>query len=206
MKTLSYNEDTIALLKFLKQHTPKRIFSDDFIEVIFDYDNFHIIATPEDFVAASQNEFDEITNAKFERSDSKFKPREIDNLLFQYKAISRMWILRTLLYFTDHILYENETEALGNFEINSETDQAIADIMRNATGGHDEIVCHPKGAEAKSVNEEFANLVDAGIMLEIDKKLLMCFSWNNSYSVVGRTMSLNELKEDVAPFYEFIVV
>ncbi len=43
-------------------------------------------------------------------------------------------------------------------------------------------------------------------MLEIDDKLLMCFAWNNGFWVVGRTMSLDELKEEVAPFYEFVEI
>jgi hypothetical protein len=204
MKVLNYGENTIGLFELLKRQTPKRIFSDEFYQVVFDYGDFHITALPEDFVAASQNESDEIINAKFERVDSAFQPNENDKLLFQGKAISRLWILQTLLYFTDHVLFNSEAEALGDFEIKSETDKAIADIMRKTTGGHDEVVCHPKSAEAESLNKEFANLVDAGIMLEIEDKLLMCFSWNNSFSVVGRIMPLDELKEEVAPFYEFV--
>jgi hypothetical protein len=58
--------------------------------------------------------------------------------------------------------------------------------------------------EAENVNKDFANLVDAGVMMEIEGKLLMCFAWNNGFHVVGRIMSLDELKEEVAPFYEFI--
>lgn len=206
MKAHTYGENIIELFRYLKRHTPKGIFSDEFYCVVFDYGDFHINAMPEDFVAASQNDTDEAITAKFERVDSIFQPRKDEKLLFQGKAISRLWILRTLLYFTDHILFNSEAEALGDFEINSETDKAIADIMRKTTGGHDEVVCHPKSAEAESVNAEFANLVDAGAMLEIEDKLLMCFSWNNSFSVVGRIMSLDELKEEVAPFYEFVEI
>jgi len=145
-------------------------------------------------------------HAKFERVDSAFQPNENDKLLFQGKAVNRLWILRTLLYFTDHILFNNEAEALGDFEIESETDEAIADIMRKTTGGHDEAVCHPKSAEAESVNKDFANFVDAGVMLEIGDKLLMCFAWNNGFQVVGRVMPLDEIKEEVVPFYEFVEV
>ncbi len=206
MNILAYGENTVALFDFLKRHTPERIFSDEHMQVIFDYGDFHIAAFPEDSVAASQNKSDETISAKFERVDSAFQPNEHDKLLFQDKSISRLWILRTLLYFTDHILYNSEAEALGDFEIKSKTDKAIADILRQTTGGHEEVVCHPKSAEAESVNQEFANLVDAGVMLEIEDKLLMCFAWNNGFQVVGRIMSLDELKEEVAPFYEFVEI
>jgi len=204
MNILTDGENTIVLFELLKRQTPERIFSDEYHQVVFDYGDFHIAAFPEDFVAASQNKSDEMINAKFEGVDSIFQPNENDKLLFQGKAVSRLWILRTLLYFTDHVLFHSEEEALGDFEINSTTDKAIADIMRKTTGGHDEVVCHPKSAEAESVNKEFANLVDAGVMLEIADKLLMCFAWNNGFQVVGRIMSLDDLKEEVAPFYEFV--
>ena len=204
MNSLLYKENTLALFDFLKRHPPERVFSDEYMQIVFDYENFHIIAFPEDFAAASQNKSDEIINAKFERVDSVFQSTGDDKLLFQNKEISRLWILRTLLYFTDHIIYSSEAEALGDFEIKSETDNAIADILRQTTGGHEEVVCHPKSDEAKSVNKEFANLVDAGIMMEINGKLLMCFAWNNSFQVVGRIMSLDELKEEVVASYEFV--
>lgn len=205
MNTLAYGENTIALFELLKRQTPKRIYSDEYMQVIFDYGNFHIAAFPESLEAASQNKSDEMINAKFERIDSAFQPNEHDKLLFQDKALSRLWILRTLLYFTDHVLYNSEAEALGDFEIKSETNKAIADLLRQTSGGHEEVVCHPKSDVAKSVNKEFANLVDAGVMLEIDDKLLMCFSWKNGYWVVGKIMSLDELKE-VVPCYEFVEI
>ena len=206
MNILAYEENTITLFDFLKRHTPKRVFSDEHMQVIFDYGDFHISAFPEDFVAASQNKSDEMINAKFERVDSTFRPNEQDKMLFQGKAISRLWILRTLLYFTDHILFNSEAEVLGDFEVKSDTDKAIADILRQTTGGHDEVVCHPKSDEAKETNQEFANLVDAGVMLEIDGKLLMCFALSNAFQVVGRVMSLEQLKEEVVPCYEFVEI
>ena len=111
-----------------------------------------------------------------------------------------------MLYFTDRVLFNSEAESLGSFEIKTKTDKAIADILRQTTGGHDEVVCHPNSSEAANVNKEFVNLVDAGIMLEIDDRLLMCFAWNNGFWVVGRIMSLDEIKDDVAPFYEFVEI
>jgi hypothetical protein len=205
MNVLAYGENIIALFELLKRQTPERIFSDEHMQVVFDYGDFHITALPESLDAASQNEYDEMIYAKFERVDSTYQPNEHDKLLFQNKAISRLWILRTLLYFTDHVLYNSEAEALGDFEIKSETDNAIADLLRQTSGGHEEVVCHPKSDIAKSVNKEFANLVDAGVMFEIDGKLLMCFSWDNGYWVVGKVMSLEELKE-VVSCYEFVEI
>lgn len=206
MKTLFYKENTIALLQFLKSQMPKRIFSDQHCQVIFDYTNFYIAAYPEVSVAASQNKGDEIINAKFEHINSAFQPNEYDKLLFHNNVINRLWILRTMLYFTDLTFFNSEAEAVGDFQIETKTDRILADIIRKSTSGHDEVVCHPKSTEAESVNRDYANLVDAGIILEIDDKLLMCFSWNNGFGIVGETMLPNELKDEIIPFYEFLEI
>ncbi|MEM8830143.1 MAG: hypothetical protein AAGE96_12410 [Cyanobacteria bacterium P01_G01_bin.19] len=206
MKTLLYEKSTITLFEFLKRQTPKNIYSDGYLNVIFGYRTFHINALPEYFDAASQNKNDEIIRVRFEYIDSTFEPKEHHQLLFQGKTISRLWILRTLLYFTDHVFYNSEAEALGDFQVKTKIDRVIADIMRKSAGGHDEIVCHPKSIEAESADKKFSNLVDTGIMLEIDSKLLMCFSRDNGSCVVGNVMSLEKIKEEIVPLYEFIEI
>ena len=205
MKTLAYDEDTLDLLNSLKRQTPKRITSDEY-SVSFDYGDFHIVASPEDFEAASQNDFDEVIRVKFERVDSSLQLGELEKVLFQNTAIDRIWILRTVLYFTNHETYNSEEEALGDFQIESETDEILAETLRKCTGGHQEIVCHPTAAKDEKIDPEFSNLVDAGIMLEIDEHHLMCFSHNNSFFSVGRVMSVDELKTDVIPYYEFVEI
>lgn len=206
MKTLSYEKNIIALFEFLKDHAPEGIYSDHSCRIVFDYQDFHIIAIPDCFVAASQNPSDEMINAKFERIDSAFQPAKHDELIFQNKGINRLWILQTLLYFTDYVVFNSEAEALGNFEVKTETDLKIADLMKKSRGGYEEAVCHPESIEAEGVNQEFANLVDAGIMLEIDSQFLMCFSFCNGYGVIGDIMSLDEIKEEVAQLYKFIEI
>ena len=110
-----------------------------------------------------------------------------------------------MFYFTDRIPFNSEAEALG-FKLETEIDRIIADIMRKTTSGYEEVVCHPKSTEAERVNQEFANLVEAGIMLEIDRQLLMCFALCNGFCIVGDTMPLDKIKEEVAPFYESIEI
>lgn len=206
MKTFLYDETTIDLLGYLKDYAPEHIFSDEFYSVVFDYGDFHINVVPEDFVAISQNKSDEAITAKFEKINGTYQKYQTEKLLFQGKKISRIWILRTLLYFTNYIHYNSEEEALGSFEINTETDKALANVLRKTTGGYSEVVCHPKSEEATAVNQEFANLVDAGVMLEIEGDLLMCFAWDNVFQVVGRVMSLSEVEEKIASSYEFIEI
>lgn len=53
-------------------------------------------------------------------------------------------------------------------------------------------------------NKKQANLVEAGIMLEIDRQLLICFAWCNGFCIVGDVMSVDEIEKEITPFYEFI--
>ncbi len=206
MKTFFYQENTIDLFKLLKHQTPQRIFSNQFDRVVFDYVDFHVAASPDVFTAASQHEYDEVINADFQRINIAFQPNEDDLLLFENNAIKRLWILRTIIYFTDFTFFSSEAEALQGLDLTNKTDRVLADLILKTPGSYEQIVCHPQSKEAEGINKEFANLIDAGIMLEIDNKLLMCFSSHNGFGIIGRTMSPDEIKEDVTPFYEFIEV
>jgi hypothetical protein len=53
MNTLTYGENRIELFRYLKRHKTERIFSNMF-QVVFDYEDSHIVAFPEGFIAASQ--------------------------------------------------------------------------------------------------------------------------------------------------------
>ena len=121
--------------------------------------------------------------------------------MFQNKAIDRLWILQTMLYFTDYIPFDSEAEAIGD-----KTNPILVDLMKECPGRYEEVVCHPESEEAKGMNQEFANLVEAGIMLEIDRQLLMCFAWCNGFSIVGDIMSLDKIEKEIAPFYKFIEI
>ncbi len=206
MKKFLYEKNTLELFEKLLTIPPKRIFSDEFYHVGFDYGESHILATPEDFAANTQNESDEAIAIKFVEDNSEYTADENEKLIFENTTITRIWIMRTLLYFTDHITYKNKEETLSNMTEEEKNDEILGDILSKSKGGHEEIVCHPKSSEAKEVNEEHSNLVDAGIMLEIDKKYYICCSIFNGFSAHAQILSLQELKDDIANYYEFIEV
>lgn len=200
MKIFSYKEEALTLFKLLKSHTPNRIFSDQICRVVFDYRDFHIVASLDIFKAASQNKWDEVILTEFKRIDSAFQSNQQDLLIFQNKAINRLWILRTILYFTDAVPFDSEAKAL------EEPNPILADLIRQSPSTHEEIVCHPKSPEVQTINQEFVNLVEAGIILEIDSQLLVCFATYNGFSIVGETMSDDEIKKEIASDYEFIEI
>lgn len=200
MKTFSYKKDTIELFELLKSYTPKRIFSDQICRVVFVYQDFHIVATLNIFKPASQNKWDEVILTEFKRIESVFQSGEQDILIFQNKAINRLWILRTFLYFTDEAPFDNEAKAP------KEPNPILTKTIRQSPTFHEEIVCHPKSHEVQTVNQEFANLVEAGIILEIDRQLLACFAIYNGFNIVGDIVSEDEIKKEIILDYEFIEI
>ncbi|MDQ3713835.1 MAG: hypothetical protein M3388_16670 [Acidobacteriota bacterium] len=205
MQTFLYDEKTLELFRYLKSHTPKRIFFDEFYKTIFDYGKNHILAMADEFEAVSQNNNDLVRKFEFTGVDIACVPDKNEHPMFSDAPINRLWILRTLLYFTDHEIYENAEQATAGLPNETETDKAIWQITSNATGGHEEVVCHPKSEEVAEVNKDFANLVDVGVVLELDGKFLGCFSYFNSFTATGEIASLKEL-EEIAECYEFIEV
>ena len=200
MKTFLYEKDTIELLELLKCNTPECIFSDRICRVVFAYRDFHIVASLNIFKAASPNKWDEVILTEFKRINSVFQSGQQDLLIFQNKAINRLWILRTLLYFTDNAPLDSRDQAL------EEPNPILADMIRQSPSGYEEVVCHPKSREVKTLNQEFINLVEAGVVLEIDRQLLMCFATYNGFNIVGDTMSGDEVSQEIATTYEFIKI
>ena len=206
MKTFLYNDKTLELFRRLKNQPPKRILSDEFYHVGFDYGETHILATPKDFLADSQNGDDEAITIEFVEFNSPYKIHESERVIFDNSIISRIFILRTLLYFTDHINYKNKEEAIAKMSPEEKADKVLYKILSETTGGHEEVICKPQSEDAKKLNSDFANLVDAGIMLEIDGKCLSCFSNHNGFSAGGQIWTYEEISKDIVPYYEFIEV
>ncbi len=206
MQTFLYDEKTLELFKRLKSQPPKRILFDEFYHVGFDYGESYILATSKDFLAASQNKDDEAITIEFKEVNLPYKIHETEHVIFEKPLISRLFILRTLLYFTNHVTYINREEALDRMSLEEKTDKVLSKILSESTGGHEEIVCNPQSEEAAKVDPDFANLIDAGILLEINGKCLGCFSNCNSFAAGGQMWSYEEISKDIVPYYEFIEV
>ena len=166
MQTFLYDEKTIEIFRRLKVQPPQRIFAEKFLpayHIGFDFGESHILATPKDFLAASQNTDDEAITIEFAEVDSPYKIHESEHLILENPIISRVFILRTLLYFSDEIKYKSKDETLAKMTDEEKADPILSKLLGEATGAHNEIVCNPQSEEAAKINPKFANLVDAGI-------------------------------------------
>ena len=209
MQELLYDEKTKERIRRMIHQPPRRIFVDKILpsyHVGFDFGTHHIMATPKDYLAASQNKFDEIIRIEFAEIDSPYNADESEHAIVENPSIKRIFVLRTVVYFSDEITYKNKDEAVSRMSDEEKSDPILSHLLSEATGGHEEFVCNPKSDEAAELNVKFANLVDSGILLETEQGYLSCFSNGNGFTAGGHIWNPGEILEEVMPFYELIEV
>lgn len=211
MKQILYSEEDYKIFQYLLRETPQQIIENDSSTLIFDYGKRYVRAAPKDFLPNSQNDHDEAIGVRCTKISGYYQFHERDNVLFSSYPIQKIWVVRTVLYFSDHITFSSKDEAIGNAlpelsEPETETEGKLAKFFSELTGAHEEIICHPLSEEAENVNHEFANLVDAGFILQVDGKMLAAFSPNNAFSLSGKILTSRELDAEIKPYYQLIEV
>ena len=85
----------------------------------------------------------------------------------------------------------------------------LDEIISKTTGVGAQYICHPKSKEAKNVDLNFANLLDVGLLIEIENEYLRAYLQSNGFGFqiwkdkyFYKTI---DLKED-AELYEFIKI
>ena len=202
----TYNDDDLTLLRSLKYRPFSHIYHDGHYQFVFDFSDNHITACPTDFAATTQNKSDEAIMVGFESKTGTFNPTEQDKCLFTDAVIERLWITRTVLYFTDFTQYESEEDAIRDIPDTPPTGRKLRELLRTTTGGYSEIVCHPDFAHLDpSFSDEHANLVDAGVLMQIGERFLSCFSRNNGFIITTVVQSQQESgNDDDIPNYNLI--
>ena len=85
----------------------------------------------------------------------------------------------------------------------------LGDIVSKTIGGCKEIICHPKSEEVKKVDPKYSNLIDCGLLIQIDGKCLKAFVEFNGFGFhVSDDKYFHDIDElkDIAGRYEFIKV
>jgi hypothetical protein len=179
---------------------------------VFDYGNYHLILECADKEAKSQNKYDEALIAELSRKDERYIPNEHSKVVSENKPIKNVYIVRTFLYFStfrDYTKLEKISNRVGHkikSIIKGKTDP-LDEIISKTTGIGAEYICHPKSKEVENVDLEYSNLLDVGLLIEIENKYLRAFLqsngfgfhiWENKYFY-----ETDDLKEDVE-LYEFI--
>ena len=174
MKEYTYNENEIELVRHLLNYTPKKIWW-DFVRYYFDYGEYYIKLNCVDKIADSQNKIDEAIIGEITREENAFKPDKDAKLVCENKKIDNAHIVRTFLYFSTFRDYSAPEKLTNRIKHKLKTlltgkKDPAGDLISRTTGIGEELICHPKSDEAKKVNPAFANLLDIGLLLEIEGK------------------------------------
>lgn len=147
--------------------------------------------------AATQNKSDEAITVHFESKSGAYSPSEHDICLFADAVIDRIWIARTVLYFTDFTPFKSEEDAIRGIEDSTPIGRILREMMRTSTGGYEEIVTRPNSiGNDPSFSDENSNLVDAGIIVQIGDRFLSCFSRYNGFIIPTLVRSQEEMEND----------
>jgi hypothetical protein len=180
-----YKENEIELIRHLRNNTPKKIWY-NFMFYVFDYGNYHLTLECVDKQAKSQNKSDEAIVAELTRKNERYIHDEHSKLICENKPIDNIYIVRTFLYFSDFRNF-SKPEKIANrikYKVKSFINgkrEPIDIIKSGITGMGTEYICHPKSKEAKKINLNFANLLDVGLLLEIENKYLKAFLQSNGF-------------------------
>ena len=183
----TFNDIEKDIIQRLKNSEPKRIWT-EFVKVIFEFDKYYIELECVPEIASSQNKGDEAMRVKILEIESKYNPTQNAKVIAENEQIKDIKSVRTFLYFTDSITEPAKVKKNDSkwnkmlSKIAGIRKSEIEKLLEGTTSSyHDEILCKPNSEESKKAKEEFSNLIDVGIILEIGDKFLPAFVQGNGY-------------------------
>jgi len=183
----TFNDIEKDIIQRLKNSEPKRIWT-EFVKVIFEFDKYYIELECVPEIASSQNKGDEAMRVKILEIDNKYNPTQNAKVIVENKQIKDIKSVRTFLYFTDSITEPAKVKKNDSkwnkmlSKIAGIRKSEIEKLLEGTTSSyHDEILCKPNSEESKKAKGEFSNLIDVGIILEIEDKFLPAFVQGNGY-------------------------
>lgn len=213
MKDYTYKEQEFEYVRYLKSVSPKKIWW-GFTTYIFDYGDFYYQLECVSEIADTQNQSDEAIIGQLTKHFEPYQPGQNSKLVCENKLIQELYIVRVFLYFTNFETY-SKTKILFNkaktktIELLTAKPDPIGDLMADSIGGCQEMTCHPKSEQVKKVDPKYSNLIDTGLLLQIDSKCVKAFVERNGFGFHIRNdkyfFDIEELKE-TAQQYEFIKV
>ena len=213
MKDYTYKERELEYVQYLKNYPPKKVWW-DFVEYVFEYDAFYFQLECISEIADTQNESDEAIIAHFTKHEEPFKPRVETKLVCENKKIEDIYIARTFLYFSTVKNFSKLEMFYRQFKQRAKVfltmkKDPFGDAVSESAGSHAEITCHPRSEEAKGVDPRYSNLIDVGLLIQIDGKCLKTFLENNGFGFhIWNDKYFFEPKElkSITGQYEFIKV
>lgn len=159
-------------------------------------------AMTKEFVASSQNGWDEILAVRVVAVEEPVEDPSAWKLVASGMEVEAIHIVRALIWFTDHETFATRDDALdGVPEPSNETEERVRELIAETTGGHDEVTTHP--SELEMVEAPVANLVDVGFVARVGGLDLACFAWWNAFIRESDYIS-DQNRADVLAHYELV--
>lgn len=197
MKEYLFSKNELNLVKFLKFNSPKRIWLEP-IFFIFEYDNFYIelgiecaesikldYAPKKQFSSKTTSDFEQYAMAAtLKKRNREFKPQMGSELLVEDENITEVNIVRTLILYCQH----SQSKDHSNF-FNLDSSQI-----------------NPSLELDKELNIQQTRIVDIGLWIKLDKKVLNCFIIDNDddFSTNSHYYENADLKQTKNKVYSFI--
>jgi hypothetical protein len=181
----TYKESELEFARHIKANSPHKIWW-NFTSYVFEYDDFHFQIECVSEIADTQNKSDEAIIGQFTKHFESFIPGQHSKLVCQDKKIEELYIARTYLYFTTFREYSKTEQFFNQARQKVKTlvsgkKDPLGDIVAKTFGGCEEITCHPKSEEAKIADPKYSNLIDCGLLIQIDGKCLKAFVESNGF-------------------------
>ena len=206
-----YNQQDLENIKYLKENPPGKIWW-DFSRYSFDYGDFHFQLETSPKLADSQNGNDEAIIGEFTKIDSPFEIYEHSKLVCENKTIDSIYVVRSFLYFTTYQAYSFKDRLFAQLATKLKSifgkKDPLDDIISKSAGSWEEITCHPNSIETKSINPKHSNLIDCGLLIEIDGKILEAYVQRNGFGFNHENNYFSDIEEvkEIAQQYEVIKV
>lgn len=196
MKKFLFNNNDKVLINELKNSTPIKIWS-EYVKIIFEFKNSYIELECKDEIAESINDSDEAIICIIRKQDSKYKKSNGSELITENKILNDIKIVRTILHFTksekiEPIPYNKNSFKARLKKFITGEDDIISEMFSKPSTGHNQIVSNPKSVENNM--PEFSNLIDVGLLIEIDNQYFQAIIKDNGYGFtdIGRKPFLSK--------------
>jgi hypothetical protein len=185
MKDYTYKEQELEYIRHMKSTSPKKIWW-GFVKYVFDYGDFYYQLRCSSEIADSQNKADEAIIGEFTKHEEPFIPTEHDKLVCENKKIEDLYIVRAFLYFTTSRKFSKFEKIARRIKqrikvILTGKKDPWGDTLSETISFNEEITCHPQSEEAKKADPRYSNLIDVGLLIQIDGKCLKTFIESNGY-------------------------
>lgn len=196
VKTFYLQTATRASLLGLVGKTNDHITADSW-EAVIAFDDVTVRCSLRDESAASQNKHDEIIVTSIEVRPGKIpSPAEARREL-SGQRLTGVLVADSIVFFTDHVTYGSPYRVLQGTQslfsrvraalVGSDEQRlkALVDRMLvDAQGGHTEITMSPLSDAWRSVDPQFVNHVETGILFRFGDLCLPAFTADNGFAMV----------------------